>query len=388
VTATRVSVSSVASGGRPGDALVAQLAALRARARRALAIRYCSVVAAPALIAGQALSFATGANGTQTLTIIIVTLVGALAGSVLAAVQRTPTLADTAALIDRTQRLESRAATGLQFADQNDVVSLLVLRDATARLAACDPALVFPVELPRRWPWMLASAAVISVLLAVAVERRESRRPAGSLGDAISAGGAPARSPAGASQVASASSSSTPRVEPAAPTTSARQDSKPPVDANAPIANRSTSASAPRAAGDTGSAPPPDRQPSSTRLGDPAPADVAAASIRPGEEPARQASRGASSSGAAGSTAGGAGGAGTGTARNEGKGAGGIKGGTLTSSLGDPAPADAAVPMTPTSPRYRTDWAKGQAAIARERVPPALRKYVRDYFAAIRPRQP
>jgi hypothetical protein len=380
-------VSSVASGALPGDTLVSQLAALRARARRALAIRYCSLVAAPALLAGQALSFAIGANATQTLTIIAVTLVGALAGSVLAAVHRTPTLAVTAGVVDRTQRLESRATTALQFAGHNDVVSLLVLRDATARLAACQPALVFPVELPRRWPWMLAGAAVISVLLAVAVERRVSGLPAGSSGIAISAGGAPARSSAGASQVASALPSSTSRVEHTAPT-AAGQGSKPSVDANAPTANRSTSAMAPRVPGDTGSAPPADRRPSSTRLGDPAPADVAAASIRSGAAPARDASTGASSSGAAGSTARGAGGAGAGTTRNKGKGTGGIKGGTLTSSPADPAIADTAVPITPSSPRYRTDWAKGQAAIAREHVPPALRKYVRDYFAAIRPRQP
>jgi hypothetical protein len=42
----------------------------------------------------------------------------------------------------------------------------------------------------------------------------------------------------------------------------------------------------------------------------------------------------------------------------------------------------------PNSARYRADWERGQAAIARDRVPPALRKYVRDYFTAIRPRHP
>jgi hypothetical protein len=38
---------------------------------------------------------------------------------------------------------------------------------------------------------------------------------------------------------------------------------------------------------------------------------------------------------------------------------------------------------------YQTAWARAQAALAQDRVPPPLREYVRRYFAAIRsPKEP
>ena len=374
---------------RPGDVLVAHLHAMRTRARFVLAIRYWVVSAGPALVAGHALAAARGADTVQTLTVLSLSLASSLVVAIAAAMRRAPTLSDTAAIVDRRQRLESRAATALQFAAHEDPVSLLVVRDATVRLGACEPAAVFPVELPHRWPWMLGGAAAASMLVALTLGGAAGSRPTGGAGAGVGAAGGTAqtRSSNGSPEVVSSPPAATP-VERPGPGAVAPRDS---VAAADMPDNRSTTATPGRTGDDRERASTASRATSPPGLANRAPADASGASSGSSPSTGGPAAAGARSSGPAGAAASvmsGGGGAGAGTARSVAKGAGGIKGGTLASPNPDASLAATAASMPRGSARYRAEWERGQAAIARERVPPALRKYVRDYFDAIRPRQP
>jgi hypothetical protein len=126
----------------------------------------------------------------------------------------------------------------------------------------------------------------------------------------------------------------------------------------------------------------------SSRDATPAASGNAAAAGRPASAagaaaPLAGAGPAAGAAGAAVRAAAAGGGPGDGLATGAAAGGGGVKGGDL--ARGERTAARAAPAMTPVQrERYRADWARAQAALGQERVPPALRQYVSDYFAAIR----
>ena len=381
--------SRVRATTRPGPVLAAQLHVMRKRARRILAFRYWLVAAGPAIVAGQILSFITRGDDTQTLTILALSLAASFVAAVAAAVRCAPTLQGTAAIVDRRQRLESRVTTGLQFAEDDDPVAMLVTRDAAARLAVCKPADVFPIELPARWPWMVGGAAAASLIVALTLGEPATRQPSSGIGHGAAGGSAQVRSPNDSSRAASSAQTSVNPVEPAAKEAVVSREDQRPLDTSA--SSRGT-APAPRGVSDEKSpAPAPARGSSTPAAGGGARDGVSRGPMASTASSTDRAGAGAASKAAPDATglaSAGAGRAGAGPGSSSATGAGGVKGGTLTLPGPDAATTTPAPPVRPDSAQYRAAWERGQAAVARDRVPPALRKYVRDYFAAIRPRQP
>ena len=80
---------------------------------------------------------------------------------------RVPTVSQTAGELDRRARLDDRLTTALQFADRDDAFSLLVVRDAAARIRSLHPANAFPFELPRAAKTAMAIAVAVTGLLAL-----------------------------------------------------------------------------------------------------------------------------------------------------------------------------------------------------------------------------
>ncbi len=372
--------------------LVRALAAFRRRRREVLGLRFLWTCLAVSIVLGEGLSLALHLGALPSAWLIAGAVAAAVVASLIASAVRAPSIAETARLVDRRAPLQNRAATALQYIEDDDAMARLVLSDATRRIAALDPALVFPREAPAR-PQLLVATVTLSTLVFGAVVFRADR--------------APRPEPPGATGTASAGATHSGEVTPGAPTGAPpaavpagenpatvipkgaeAQSTEPAATAQAardePTARTETRTASPGAvAGET---------PQGAVTGSPTrpvpSSDVSTAAGRAAtgaagaRSPAGDARLGAGTRGAAGEGAGAPG--------SSDRGGGGVKGGALEGQGVPAARAGRSADQSPASAvEYQAAWARAQAALAQGRVPPPLREYVRRYFTAIRsPRRP
>ena len=373
-------------GAQPdGVQLRRALGTFRRRRRRVLAIRFLCTGLALAVVAGEALSLAFRAGTLSTMWLLAGAAGTAAIVSIVAAAVRTPSLPDTSRLLDRHASLQNRAATALQFAENDDVMATLVVRDAARRVSGLDPAMVFPREYPAR-PHLLVAAITVSSLVFAASVSRVAWPPQGrsrSAGVAVPGGPAQARQglPGRQAEIPGATPARESTLAPVPQGAQARASDRgtpqnPTVDREARADGRAgapaTSPSANQQGAGAGS---PRRSATST--------GGATASDRPGAGGSGVASPARDARAAAGAGEGaGQGGGVPGRATRAG---GGIKGGTLAGGAIPDVPARRGTGRTQDyALEYQAAWARAQAALAQDRVPPPLREYVRRYFAAIR----
>lgn len=377
-------------GARPdADQLTRALGAFRRRRRRVLAIRFVCTGLALAIVGGEALSLAFRAGTDYTLWLLAGAAGLAVIVSILAAAVRTPSLPDTARLLDRHALLQNRAATALQFVNHDDVMATLVVRDAARRVSDLDPGLVFPREYPAR-PHLLVAAITVSSLVFAASVSRVARSPqASSRSAGMAVPGAPTQARPGAT---GPPREETPGSTPARGTALSPlpQGTQPQGDGRGTPQDPDVDRAA-RTEGRVGS---PATSPSASQQGA---AAGGAARRSPSEGSATASDRPGAGSGAAATARDARAAAGPGEGAGQGgdvpgrstRGGGGIRGGALAG----PMPAAASRRDTGRTQgyalEYQAAWARAQTALAQDRVPPPLREYVRRYFDAIRsPKEP
>ncbi len=180
--------------------LARALEAFRRRRRRVLALRFLGTALAVSVVAGEALALVFGTTAAATAWLLAGAAAAAVVASFGAAVARTPSLSGTARLLDRRASLKNRAATALQFVQQDDPMARLVVRDAMRRIEGLDPALVFPREAPGRALWLVAAVAVSTLILGAHTWRAAKAPRAGAprSGGLVVPGAPNQASPAGA----------------------------------------------------------------------------------------------------------------------------------------------------------------------------------------------
>jgi hypothetical protein len=304
--------------------------------------------------------------------IILVACVAAVA-VVIVAIVRTPVPGRIAALADARLHLEDRLVTALQYADDPDAVSRLVVRDATSRVAGESPARVFPFRVPAWIGWTAAVALTTSAALTLAAGKLPSgivRRSAVSSGAGVA--GAPA-APNAAVHAGDAAS----------PDPTGRQQASVnvgPAPARDPGTTQGADdpAKTPGSRAETSAVHAPEREAGRAQVAVaiPVPLTQAPDAVAP------LASRATSPSTDLGS-AGGVASRGQAAASS----AGGLPSrGTPSGSGGAPRTANAVQAGTRPDThdaRYAAARARAEAALASERIPPGLRAYLTAYFTAI-----
>ena len=106
--------------------------------------------------------------------VIVLLACCAAAGVVVVAIVRTPTPRRIAALADARLHLEDRLVTALQYVDDPDAVSRLVVRDAASRIADASPASVFPFRAAAWIAWIAAAALTASAVLTLIATKTSS----------------------------------------------------------------------------------------------------------------------------------------------------------------------------------------------------------------------
>jgi hypothetical protein len=347
----------------------------------------------------------TGAVSFALLTVVVLTVPplrtaavaawsGALAAAVAAAwmvaLVRTPSLAATAATLDRELRLHDGCVTALQFSASSDAMSSLVVQDALARLHGVPPARL-PLRVRPAPYWLMTALAAVAALASVAGTMAEREAMAGDAREAPAGADAATGLRGGDSRRAADDRAA------AAATDAVARESRPdhrevaaarPARTLRDLQTRSSRATERTAkdvpsesadgAGVTDDAP--DAGSGGPRTGD--------AARAPAVSPDRGERNGATNGGdraalTNGDFAGaGRGGGGRGSAR---PGPGGVAGGAVLSSAARTSVVDAEAPDLADRASYRAAYARAEAALAREPVPAPLRDYVREYFRAIRP---
>ena len=298
----------------------------------------------------------------------------AILAAYLVAVIRTPSLAATAQVVDRELRLQDRAVSALQFSESTDSISRLVVAEGAARLEDL-PASRLPLTFPVTARWL---AIGTSVLCAAVVLSRMNQQST----DAGAARTGPATATA-------SGGTRSPRDGVATPDAPKGQASVPPASspgaAAIPPTRPASAAGTPSAGESSGRGQAPASKP---------PADP---SIESGSAPLTPESTSpnrAQAGGAAGGASRGDGGSKNGTAALTAGGRGaGTPGGRedLAGGAGGTIGGRQAVPLQPNdagnrrTAAYDAAYNRAEAATAAERVPFALRSYVRAYFLSIRP---
>jgi hypothetical protein len=311
--------------------------------------------------------------------IILSACVAAVAVAIVAVV-RTPPPRRLAALADARLHLEDRLVTALQYADDPDAVSRLVVRDATSRLAGASPARVFPFRAPAWIGWIAAVALTASAALTLAGRDTSSgafRRSNASSGAGVTSAAAGTNGSVRTSEGASSGRASR------------DQASRDPGPAPARVSGNTQGAAG---AGDRGKAPGAHPETSADPAAPPredgrASAAVAlAAALTPAAVAVAPRATGATSSSRGLGSAGGAAARGQSAA----SGAGGISSrGVAAGSGGAPRTSGAVQPdarQNTNDARYAAARARAEAALAGEQIPPGLRAYLTAYFTAISPR--
>jgi hypothetical protein len=299
-----------------------------------------------------------------------------------AAMIGTPARRQIAAIVDARLALDERLVTALQYVDDQDAVSRLVVRDAAGRVAAVAPARVFPYHVPARLPMVAAVALAASACLTLIAARVPVMMPVGTAraGATMPPGGTgPLARPR--TQATTVSDSTLPTA--AKPVAEASHDAGTRA-AEAPTAAQSARAGAAgvRASAETAARAVPDAQRDPPRDSAPlaavAPPRAAAGVPQRASSPSPNSHPG-SAAGAiarAGSLSSAAGGL-SGKGRGQRGGSGGVPQPDETKP--DRQSQDYGV-------RYRESLARAESALAQEHTPPGLRAYVREYFLSIRPR--
>jgi hypothetical protein len=300
-----------------------------------------------------------------------------------------PTLRTTASAIDRALALEDRVIAGLQSANQDDVISCLVVREADKALQRALRQDVFPFR-SRRYGVLAGVVFGGAVVLSLAdMGRSTTLRLSPSAGGAGAGGGTtaaatatPQRDSNAPPTIASSGERRSPRLSNPGP---APQDDARPAD----IKPEAPSSGDDRRADAIGV---PESQSSST----------GATSVNAGESTGRQqqdsvpagpvseASAGPATASAGRSPSSRLRGAGTqggsSDARQAGRGAGGVSGGDVTAASSG---ASARMASTASSRSFAVAArAAAEAALTRDDIPPELRRYVRDYFRALQGKAP
>jgi hypothetical protein len=303
----------------------------------------------------------------------------------------TPSLQQTATLIDRRLALQDRAVTALRLLEMSDPIAHLVVKDASRRLAEINPASVFPFE-RRSLQLMLIppAAAAFFVLLAFAwsigpILRGDTPVTAKSEeGTASGAGGPTSATPvdgpatADESQVAGAGDVAAQAGEPSGLTGRGQPIDNPPTGAR-PSEQRGEAVDAAQTPDDIA---PGSRPPGTTTTSSEQQTGLSGGDSFDGLPGTSGVGRGAGG-GAAGPAA-------TRDARSgglspgAGEGSGGVGGNQPLASSSVPQRVQPPEEL-PYAARYRDAWVKAQTSLAQSRVPRRLRQYVRDYFVAIRP---
>ncbi len=369
--------------------LARALEPFRRRRRRVLAVRFVGTALALSVVAAEALALAFDTSATHSVWLVAGATAAAVVAGLSAAAVRTPSLSETARLLDRRASLKNRAAAGLQFVQHDDPMARLVVRDAVRRIEGLDPTVVFPREAPGGAQWLVAAVAISTLILGVNAWRAGMAPLAGGArSGGLLVPGAPNQASPGApaarqTAVALAQPAQAPETAavPGMPASPPRESTPSAAGAPPGLTTPANAAAAPLSqpaltASPATSGVPPDRSPF--------PVGAAADARRTAAAPGAPSARGAAPAGSGGRGAGAEGAVESG-ASHEG---GGVKGGSVEAGA-VPAPRPAGEAGRLSAVEYRAAWARAQAALADERVPPPLRDYVRRYFAAIRsPRTP
>jgi hypothetical protein len=364
-------------------AFAATLRPFQRRLRKSLFVRTCFVASAFAIAAVDVICLILR----QEAVVAILGLIGAFAFSLLLswaiAVARTPSLSETARVIDRHARLDDRAVTALQFAPDGDAVSRLIVDEATMRLEA-TPVSTLPAQLSPRWRWTAVGVLAVSALIVIGLGQVNAR-PSSVVSFEESTASSSA---ADRSNTRHGSSRAVQATDVTAG--AAQQTDAPPIDARklngaegsstpgtARTAVERTAAEQATVSGDRDQL---DRAGSASLQR----AEVATTS-RGTSDSSRAAGVDASRTGTGPLSAGGRGAQGI---TRDSTGGGGVSGGALTPGNAGPFPAPPPMSTALHATDYRGAYARAEAAMARERVPPRLRSYVRDYFLAIRKQPP
>lgn len=292
-----------------------EVSRFRRRAAAVSAARSGLVATAGAIVAAEVLWLWTGPVPAQAILLIVIT------PPVIAMLVARVTLPSTraiAATADDRLRLQNRLATALECADQPDPFARLVVRDAVAAARQAQPAVAFPLRVPRVLAVLLLAAIGLPPLALLSDATTPLRQgPGGIAGAAGSAGAASGGTAPGGAGPAEGSAARETRPEP-------RQ---------LPTTGATATPSAGRAPG----------------------------ALTAGEVAGRGAIRGAGSASSPDlKTAG-----------------GGVGGGVLIDSPIAPPPGVGA-----PQPSARQSWQTAQAAMSQERVPLRLRSYVQRYLSA------
>lgn len=299
----------------------------------------------------------------------------------LVALVRTPSLSTTAGVLDRRARWDDRAVTALQFAAAGDAVARLIVGETTTRLER-TPVSVLPLDVSRPWRWGAVAVLGVTGLIVVGLHRLNtgslSLRASASSVAAPSAQAGRANTRQGSSNAAHTSDEQT-AAGPAHP------------DTRMTAAQKVNGGDATRALGDTrptagSTAMPPTGAAQGMSQSD----RVGSASVgrTDGAAPARGAPDGDLAGGGdasrTGTVAASVAGRGARGATRSAVAGGGVAGGALARDGAAPTTSRSASRVL-SSADARRAYARAEAATVRERVPPRLRSYVRDYFLAIRP---
>ena len=368
------------------ELFAARLAAFRSRAWLVLFVRDLCVtlmIASAVVIGVQLLAGVARPAGWRWVRVGVA--IACISAAIISYLRR-PSLRATASAIDRGLALEDRIVAGLQVANDEDVVSRLVVREAIKVLQRALPHQVFPLR-PRYYAvvagLLFASAAILSLTTAGSLSARfrpSAQRAAGPAGggpiasterperdsnapvSAAVTGERRSQDPSNARSPA-ASAQSAARPADSNPTTSSRENTQ--AETSGISRSQSSSMSTPTA----GSQPSTGRDSqavvaSGTRNETTAGGTVVGAGASRPSQLQGAGAQGASSD-----------------ARRSGNRAGGIDGGAVTIAVAEgrrPTGSSASSRSFANAAR-----AEAEAALTRDDIPPEFRRYLRDYFRAL-----
>ena len=383
---TRPPSPDLLRAGADGVGLIASVRRFRARARRMVLVNESSTAIAIGAAVAVVWNLAWASTSEDRWTAFALSLVSALAAAAALTHLRTPTLSATGAAIDRRLHLQDRIVAALENCREQDPVAILVVRDAVARLRGAKPAEVFPLEFGRR-------AAAGTLLLGVALlTATADLRPVDPSRETGAGAGAmavirPEGRTAAPEDVSGTPAAVTDSEVGPAETTNARLSGAPAQDGPPPAAAASATDGAPVAPEESESrlAPlmgaPTEPQPRSRVTGTNASSSTELPPEKGGDgtRPRGQSTASGQSRAALGAMPGGAGASRPGAGQSTGGDSGGVAAGTLSAS-GGIAHSRSSRPASAPLPASALTRGQADGAMSRDDIPPALRRFVRDYF--------
>ena len=363
------------SNNNSSAVVVSALRRFQRRLRLAAFTRYLTVAIALALVAVDVIVLGSPPDAALVMA-FTTSFAFAVVAAVALAILRTPSLPDTARIVDRRLLLQDRAVSALQFSGATDPIARIVVEEAASRLEIV-PLSRLPLSIPMTARWLAASALLVSMAIVVSRE--------GLPGAAIPSGSGAAATDSGGRlqhpQTGRGNTGATVATNQRGGATTAR--STPSGDApQQPVTSAQRGAATNPGQSDRVTAQnPTDQNPAGAMSSSTRP-DPRVAAAGNAASTAQGRARGSATLNAPASPASGPGAAAAGAA---GRAGGGVRDGALVA--GGTLPAQAASP--PSTDRrtaaYAAAYARAEAAVPAERVPVDLRSYVRADFLAIRP---